>query len=243
MAGLLAIFMFISSSIINVYATTSTHYNKGHTNDYNAIDWYEDTKWAKVSSVALGRTLSLKDITTYGKNVTDVYERNQGIGSFASPQRNDWRKLGFRNTSVRNIIASFGKTPESGDHYSYWSSDHDFLYKSTAWLNHFYDDALADDNTRLAYQRKIQVTYGQTINLVAATNDTVTTGGTSLTGNGQFYWSVIELNELGEILFDSSWLKTNQTWTVGIDTGGLGTPYGVSPDELNAPPKMVYRST
>ncbi len=240
-AVLSVMLMFIGSmsNSITAFATTPTHYSQGQTSDYNATDWYEDTKWAKVGSVALGRTLSLKDITTYGKNVTDVYDRNQGIGSFATPQRNDWRKLGFRSTSVRNIVAGFGKTPESGDHYSYWANDPDFSYKPTAWLNHFYDDALADDNTRLAYQRKIQVHYGQTINLVAATDDTVTTGGTSLTGNGQFYWSVIELNELGEILFDSSWLKTNQTWTVGIDTGGLGTPYGVSPDDRRLQVKYV----
>lgn len=242
-AGFMALITFtgcILASLMEAGATTSTHYSSGNqTSDYSATDWYEDTKWGSMSSVVLSAKLSLKDITTYGKNYTDVYERNQGTGDFATPQRNDWRKLGFRSTSVRSIITGFNKIPEAGDHYSYWSSDPDFSYKPTAWLNHFYDDALKDNTTRLLYQKKIQVSYGQVISLVAATNDTADTGGSSLTGNNQFYWSVIELNELGEIVFDSSWMKTNETWTVGISTGGLNTPYGVSPDDRRIQVKYV----
>ena len=217
---------YTSNSLINAKADTYTN-----TSDYTKAAWYEDTKWYKMNSASLGSPLSMKDITTYGKNYTDIFQRNQSD--------EQWHKMGFRNTAVRNIITKWNSNPEDRAHYSYWASDPDYSHKPTAWVQHFYDDAITDDSTRLLYQKKIEVTSGQVINIVAATQDTVTDSGKSLAGNNQFYWSVIELNELGEIVFDSAWLKTNQTWTVGVDTGGFSNPKNVSNSDRQSQVKYV----
>ena len=93
--------------------------------------------------------------------------------------------------------------------------------------SHFFDDIRQDTMSRVTYGRKIRVDSGQRFAIVAANEDTADTGGLSKNAGLQFYWSVCEYDENGNIVYDGGWRGSNSTWTVGVTENG-DTGYGLS---------------
>ena len=93
--------------------------------------------------------------------------------------------------------------------------------------SHFFDDIRQDTMSRVTYGRKIRVDSGQRFAIVATNEDTADTGGLSKNAGLQFYWSVCEYDENGNIVYDGGWRGSNSTWTVGVTENG-DTGYGLS---------------
>lgn len=81
--------------------------------------------------------------------------------------------------------------------------------------------------SRVTYARKVRVASGQRLTIVAAKDDTADAGGSTENAGLQFYWSVGEYDENGNIVFDGGWRGSSGTWTVGITENG-DTGYGKS---------------
>lgn len=82
--------------------------------------------------------------------------------------------------------------------------------------SHFFDDIRLDTMSRVTYARKIRVDLGQRLTIVAAQEDTADAGGLTENAGLQFYWSVGEYDENGNIVFDGGWRSSSGTWTVEI---------------------------
>ena len=93
--------------------------------------------------------------------------------------------------------------------------------------SHFFDDIRLDTMSRVTYTRKIRVDSGQRFAIVAAKEDTADTGGSTENAGLQFYWSVCEYDENGNIVYDGGWRGSDSTWTVGVTENG-DTGYGLS---------------
>ena len=93
--------------------------------------------------------------------------------------------------------------------------------------SHFFDDIRLEALSRVTYTRKIRVDSGQRLTIVAAQEDTADAGGLSENVGLQFYWSVGEYDENGNIVFDGGWRGSSGTWTVGVTENG-DTGYGKS---------------
>ena len=93
--------------------------------------------------------------------------------------------------------------------------------------SHFFDDIRLEDSSRVTYTRKIRVNSGQRLTIVAAQEDTADAGGLTENAGLQFYWSVCEYDENGNIVFDGGWRGSSGTWTVGVTENG-DTGYGKS---------------
>ena len=93
--------------------------------------------------------------------------------------------------------------------------------------SHFFDDIRLDASSRVTYGRKIRVNFGQRFAIIAAKEDTADAGGSTENAGLQFYWSVGEYDENGNIVFDGGWRGSNGTWTVGVTENG-DTGYGKS---------------
>lgn len=93
--------------------------------------------------------------------------------------------------------------------------------------SHFFDDIRLEDSSRVTYTRKIRVDSGQRCAIVAAKDDTADAGGSTENAGLQFYWSVGEYDENGNIVFDGGWRSSSGTWTVGVTENG-DTGYGKS---------------
>ena len=93
--------------------------------------------------------------------------------------------------------------------------------------SHFFDDIRLDTMSRVTYARKIRVDLGQRLTIVAAQEDTADAGGLTENAGLQFYWSVGEYDENGNIVFDGGWRSSSGTWTVGVTENG-DTGYGKS---------------
>ena len=93
--------------------------------------------------------------------------------------------------------------------------------------SHFFDDIRLDTMSRVTYGRKVRVDSGQRFAIVAAKEDTADTGGSSENAGLQFYWSVCEYDENGNIVYDGGWRGSDSTWTVGNTENG-DTGYGLS---------------
>ena len=93
--------------------------------------------------------------------------------------------------------------------------------------SHFFDDIRLDTMSRVTYGRKVRVDSGQRFAIVAANEDTADTGGSSENAGLQFYWSVCEYDENGNIVYDGGWRGSDSTWTVGNTENG-DTGYGLS---------------
>ena len=93
--------------------------------------------------------------------------------------------------------------------------------------SHFFDDIRLEASSRVTYTRKIRVDSGQRLTIVAAQEDTADAGGSSENAGLQFYWSVCEYDENGNIVFDGGWRGSSGTWTVGVTENG-DTGYGKS---------------
>ena len=93
--------------------------------------------------------------------------------------------------------------------------------------SHFFDDIRLEASSRVTYTRKIRVDSGQRLTIVAAQEDTADAGGSSENAGLQFYWSVGEYDENGNIVFDGGWRGSSGTWTVGVTENG-DTGYGKS---------------
>ena len=93
--------------------------------------------------------------------------------------------------------------------------------------SHFFDDIRLDMMSRVTYARKIRVDLGQRLTIVAAQEDTADAGGLTENAGLQFYWSVGEYDENGNIVFDGGWRGSSGTWTVGVTENG-DTGYGKS---------------
>ena len=93
--------------------------------------------------------------------------------------------------------------------------------------SHFFDDIRLDTMSRVTYARKIGVDLGQRLTIVAAQEDTADAGGLTENAGLQFYWSVGEYDENGNIIFDGGWRGSSGTWTVGVTENG-DTGYGKS---------------
>ena len=93
--------------------------------------------------------------------------------------------------------------------------------------SHFFDDIRLEASSRVTYTRKIRVNSGQRLTIVAAQEDTADAGGSSENAGLQFYWSVCEYDENGNIVFDGGWRGSSGTWTVGVTENG-DTGYGKS---------------
>ena len=81
--------------------------------------------------------------------------------------------------------------------------------------SHFFDDIRLEASSRVTYGRKIRVNFGQRFAIIAAKEDTADAGGSTENAGLQFYWSVGEFDENGNIVFDGGWRGSNGTWTVG----------------------------
>ena len=93
--------------------------------------------------------------------------------------------------------------------------------------SHFFDDIKLEALSRVTYGRKIRVASGQRLTIVAAKDDTADAGGSTENAGLQFYWSVGEYDENGNIVFDGGWRGSSGTWTVGVTENG-DTGYGKS---------------
>ena len=93
--------------------------------------------------------------------------------------------------------------------------------------SHFFDDIRLDTMSRVTYARKVRVASGQRLTIVAAREDTADAGGLTENAGLQFYWSVCEYDENGNIVFDGGWRGSSGTWTVGVTENG-DTGYGKS---------------
>ena len=93
--------------------------------------------------------------------------------------------------------------------------------------SHFFDDIRLEASSRVTYTRKIRVNSGQRLTIVAAQEDTADAGGLTENAGLQFYWSVGEYDENGNIVFDGGWRGSSGTWTVGVTENG-DTGYGKS---------------
>ena len=93
--------------------------------------------------------------------------------------------------------------------------------------SHFFDDIRLEALSRVTYTRKIRVDSGQRCAIVAAKDDTADAGGSTENAGLQFYWSVGEYDENGNIVFDGGWRSSSGTWTVGVTENG-DTGYGKS---------------
>ena len=93
--------------------------------------------------------------------------------------------------------------------------------------SHFFDDIRLEASSRVTYTRKIRVASGQRLTIVAAQEDTADAGGLTENAGLQFYWSVCEYDENGNIVFDGGWRGSSGTWTVGVTENG-DTGYGKS---------------
>ena len=93
--------------------------------------------------------------------------------------------------------------------------------------SHFFDNIRLEALSRVTYTRKIRVDSGQRLTIVAAQEDTADAGGLSENAGLQFYWSVGEYDENGNIVFDGGWRGSSGTWTVGVTENG-DTGYGKS---------------
>ena len=91
--------------------------------------------------------------------------------------------------------------------------------------SHFFDDIRQDTMSRVTYARKVRVASGQRLTIVAAKDDTADAGGSTENAGLQFYWSVCEYDENGNIVFDGGWRSSSGTWTVGTAENG-DTGYG-----------------
>ena len=91
--------------------------------------------------------------------------------------------------------------------------------------SHFFDDIRLDMMSRVTYGRKVRVDSGQRLTIVAAKEDTADTGGSTEDAGLQFYWSMCEYDENGNIVFDGGWRGSSGTWTVGNTENG-DTGYG-----------------
>ena len=93
--------------------------------------------------------------------------------------------------------------------------------------SHFFDNIRLATMSRVTYARKVRVASGQRLTIVAAKDDTADAGGSTENAGLQFYWSVGEYDENGNIVFDGGWRGSSGTWTVGITENG-DTGYGKS---------------
>ena len=93
--------------------------------------------------------------------------------------------------------------------------------------SHFFDDIRLDTMSRVTYARKVRVASGQRLTIVAAREDTADAGGLTENAGLQFYWSVCEYDENGNIVFDGGWRSSSGTWIVGVTENG-DTGYGKS---------------
>ena len=91
--------------------------------------------------------------------------------------------------------------------------------------SHFFDDIRLEASSRVTYGRKIRVNFGQRFAIIAAKEDTADAGGSTENAGLQFYWSVGEYDENGNIVFDGGWRGSSGTWTVGTTENG-DTGYG-----------------
>lgn len=73
--------------------------------------------------------------------------------------------------------------------------------------------------SRVAYQKKIAINHGVSINLTGSIADTGE-GAANNANTERILWNVMEWNSQGGFLYDSGWLYTNQTYTVGTSTTG-----------------------
>ena len=99
--------------------------------------------------------------------------------------------------------------------------------KSTLTEVIFFDDIRLDTMSRVTYARKVRVASGQRLTIVAAQEDTADAGGLTENAGLQFYWSVGEYDENGNIVFDGGWRSSSGTWIVGVTENG-DTGYGKS---------------
>lgn len=85
---------------------------------------------------------------------------------------------------------------------------------------HYYSD------TRIIYQKKICATAGLEINLTGSLED-VGEGGLNTSAMGKISWNVMEWNASGGFLWDSGWITTEETYTVGLDERGHCSSWGI----------------
>lgn len=78
-----------------------------------------------------------------------------------------------------------------------------------------YDDMALATNNRVYYQKKISVSKGTVLSLAGGVADT---GSGSNSVNGKVAWNIMEWDANGNCVYDSWWLQTNQTWTIGVST-------------------------
>ena len=85
---------------------------------------------------------------------------------------------------------------------------------------HYYSD------TRIIYQKRFGTTLGTKINLTGAQKD-VDKGGLITSAMGRISWNVMEWDACGGFLWDSGWIATDETYTVGLDSRGKCSSWGV----------------
>ena len=123
--------------------------------------------------------------------------------------------------------------------------------RTTAYQTHRWSEVTADNRhfdsimwndsheewylgkTRMMYMKKFAVNSGQTINIVAATEDDYNGNPGVSTNDGLvFYYSVLEFDADGNILFDGDWRDTSQSWRVGYEDNQTeyGSEGGLAPE-------------
>ena len=86
---------------------------------------------------------------------------------------------------------------------------------------------------RVAYQKLFEVSYGMTLSLVAGTDREE-----NKANSGTYAWSVEEWDANGNFLWDSGWLHTNQSYTIGSVT--QGDSLEVPADKLGSRTSVKY---
>jgi uncharacterized repeat protein (TIGR02543 family) len=148
--------------------------------------------------------------------------------------RNTWSSLEkqeFR-TDIGPGIISLSDVSTYGENYT---NNVSLIQNGTR--GRFFDDILLSTNSRVTYGKKIRVNNNQSINIIAAKDDTADEGGSPINAGNKFYWSPSEYDANGNIVYDSGWCDSSSVWTIGqskTDSASYGNdsyPKGVTQNQ------------
>lgn len=109
----------------------------------------------------------------------------------------------------------------------------------TGGKRHYNDISWIAEDASAAYNQtmiKARITYGRKfcdadrVQLIAATDDTATSGGSPTNDGLTFYYCLTEWDAYGNLLFDSDWSPTSDIWELRKSTNGV-LPPGVEEED------------
>lgn len=132
-----------------------------------------------------------------------------------------WAKMSNAEVSKSGVVDMYSEHNNISDNSGTATIHTELVYKVTEEVEKHFDELYqdkSDDSSRLMYYRTIPVSSGTTINAFAALEDKTDRGGSTQLDDGQFYYSVLEFDGDGYIVYDGDWRSVTQSWTVGETT-------------------------